>query len=204
MVTCLPLAFVPDQSIILANKWPKDWWNHYLENKFAEHDPIIQACLRSDTPLQWDENTPDFKGPTDNLEQVHQIRRDAIRFGMRRGFVVPIHRAYGFCGAVSYIGKNLEIDEKERPLLHLVSLYAFEHIYKLSGYEKSKVSILTKRERELTLWAAKGKTTDQMSDLIGITPRTVTMHLQNATKKLGASNRIHLVARALQLGQIEI
>ena len=204
IVTCLPLSDVAAKSFILANKWPEDWWHHYLENNFAQDDPVVQECMRSDTPLEWDENTPDYQEPGVNLERAHKIRQDADAFGLRRGFVIPIHRAHGFCGAVSYIGKHLEIPQEDKPLLHLVSIYAFEHLFKLSGLEHSKITFLTEREKEVTQWAARGMTSDQISDLVGITPRTVIMHLQNAAKKLGASNRTHLVARALQLAQIDI
>ena len=191
------------QAIVLANKWPKPWWNHYLRNNFLEHDQVIKECLRNDAIIQWDENTPDYQGQSDDLEKVHQIRADADEFGLRRGFVVPIHRAQGFCGAVSYVGMDIEIGDRDKPLLHLISIYAFEHLYKLSELEPVHINVLTPREKEVTQWAAKGKTTEQIANLIAITPRTVIMHLQNAARKLGASNRTHLVARALQLGHIE-
>ena len=80
--------------------------------------------------IQWDENTPDYQGPTGDLEKTRQIRQDANAFGLQRGFVVPIHRAHGFCGAVSYVGWDLDLHEEDKPLLHLISIYAFEHLFK--------------------------------------------------------------------------
>ncbi|MGP0092297.1 MAG: LuxR C-terminal-related transcriptional regulator, partial [Xanthobacteraceae bacterium] len=56
---------------------------------------------------------------------------------------------------------------------------------------------LSPREREVLSWAAQGKTTQEISETLGITPRTVEEHVTAASRKLGAANRTHAVAIAL-------
>ncbi len=59
------------------------------------------------------------------------------------------------------------------------------------------------RERECLTWAANGKTSWEISQILGVTESTIIYHLRNATRKLNAANRLHAVAKALQASIIE-
>jgi DNA-binding CsgD family transcriptional regulator len=61
---------------------------------------------------------------------------------------------------------------------------------------------LTPREQECLLWVTEGKTTWETSQILNISERTVTFHLQNTVDKLGVVNRQQAVARAVALGII--
>ncbi len=65
-------------------------------------------------------------------------------------------------------------------------------------------SVVSTRERDCLQWAAKGKTSWEMSQILGISESTIIYHLRNATKKLDAANRMHAVAKALKAELIEI
>ncbi|WP_162136944.1 helix-turn-helix transcriptional regulator [Magnetospirillum molischianum] len=64
--------------------------------------------------------------------------------------------------------------------------------------------ILSARERECLGWSALGLTTDVIAFKLCISGRTVRFHLTNAMSKLRASNRSHAIARALQMGLIQL
>ncbi|RCN56184.1 helix-turn-helix domain-containing protein [Acidiferrobacter thiooxydans] len=49
----------------------------------------------------------------------------------------------------------------------------------------------------------KGKTSWEIAKLLGITERTTIFHLNNTTKKLGAINWQHAVAKALMLNIVK-
>jgi DNA-binding CsgD family transcriptional regulator len=57
---------------------------------------------------------------------------------------------------------------------------------------------LTLREREVLWWAAQGKSALDIAAILAITKRTVDEHIQNATRRLGASNRTQAVVIALR------
>ncbi len=59
-------------------------------------------------------------------------------------------------------------------------------------------SQISARERECLQWAAKGKTSWEISQILGVTESTIIYHLRNATRKLDAANRLHAVTKALQ------
>ena len=55
---------------------------------------------------------------------------------------------------------------------------------------------LTRRERECLEWCAQGLTTKEIAVQLSRSAATVTLHLENAARKLGARNRAQAVARA--------
>jgi DNA-binding CsgD family transcriptional regulator len=65
-------------------------------------------------------------------------------------------------------------------------------------------SSMTPRELEVLCWTAQGKSAKQIGDILGIGKRTVDEHAQSAMRKLGAANRAHAVAIALQNGLLEV
>lgn len=68
----------------------------------------------------------------------------------------------------------------------------------------SKQTSLTKREKECLSWTAGGKTSWEISVILGISESTATFHLRNAGVKLNANNRTHAVAKAMHEGLIEL
>ncbi len=59
-----------------------------------------------------------------------------------------------------------------------------------------KLAMLNDREIEVLTWVARGKTSVEIADLIGLTKRTVDFHLDNARVKLGAATRTEAAIKA--------
>ncbi|HVJ51798.1 MAG TPA: response regulator [Aliidongia sp.] len=57
---------------------------------------------------------------------------------------------------------------------------------------------LTAREAEVLSWIARGKSNRDMSDILGISPRTVNKHLEQIFAKLGVENRASAAAAAVR------
>ena len=57
---------------------------------------------------------------------------------------------------------------------------------------------LTHREAEVLLWIARGKSNRDMSEILGISPRTVNKHLEQIFTKLGVENRASAAAKAVR------
>lgn len=67
--------------------------------------------------------------------------------------------------------------------------------------KKGKVK-LTPREHEVLRWASEGKTSQEISTILGISPKTVNLHADNSINKLNAANRTNAVVRAIRMGLI--
>lgn len=66
----------------------------------------------------------------------------------------------------------------------------------------SKAKKLTNREKECLQLATRGFASKRIAAELGICEATVVFHFGNATRKLGAANRLEAVAVALRRGLI--
>jgi DNA-binding response OmpR family regulator len=57
---------------------------------------------------------------------------------------------------------------------------------------------LSDREVETLTWAARGKTSAEIAQILGTTKRTIDFHIDNARGKLGVANRTEAVMKAAQ------
>jgi DNA-binding response OmpR family regulator len=55
---------------------------------------------------------------------------------------------------------------------------------------------LNDREVEVLTWVARGKTSSEIAQIIGLTKRTIDFHIDNARNKLGAATRTEAVIKA--------
>ena len=71
---------------------------------------------------------------------------------------------------------------------------------RLAGIARSglwpKLPDLNDREVEILTWVARGKTSAEIAQIIGLTKRTIDFHIDNARAKLGAATRTEAVIKA--------
>lgn len=58
---------------------------------------------------------------------------------------------------------------------------------------------LTEREAEVSYWLAQGKTNREIAQILEMSPRTVSKHLETVFRKLGVENRTSAAARCIQV-----
>ncbi|WP_113381658.1 helix-turn-helix domain-containing protein [Agrobacterium pusense] len=68
--------------------------------------------------------------------------------------------------------------------------------------EIDKETRLTRREKEVLLWAAKGKTAWETAVILNISRTTVLSHLKNARIKLDTTNVAQTIAEAISRSEI--
>src|SRR5690606_36990124 len=69
--------------------------------------------------------------------------------------------------------------------------------------EAQETSEVTPREKEVLQFVAKGVSTKQIADELGISIRTVESHRINMLKKLRVSNSAELIKKAIKLNLID-
>jgi len=194
IVTGLPN---PDQrfsQMVLAKKWPAEWFSLYTEKNYDRVDPVIRMCRNTVNPFEWSEAPYDAELEPGAVE----VMRRATDFRMSHGFVVPIHGLTGYEAGVSLGGEHLDLNARSKPALHLIAMYGFDHIRRLLAPSTHPSARLTPREREVIAWASQGKSAWEIGEILNITQRTAEEHLATAARKLGAVNRTHAVAIAIR------
>jgi DNA-binding NarL/FixJ family response regulator len=78
---------------------------------------------------------------------------------------------------------------------------------RLAGIARSalwpKTIELNDREVEVLTWVARGKTSMEIAQILGLTKRTIDFHIDNARTKLGAATRTEAVIKAANARLIE-
>jgi LuxR family quorum-sensing system transcriptional regulator SolR len=87
---------------------------------------------------------------------------------------------------------------KMRWLTNMAHIALFRRL--VSELGDGPTSALTPREVEVLQWTADGKTAGEISDILSVSEHTVTFHVGNAMRKLGASNKTAAFVKATVLG----
>jgi LuxR family quorum sensing-dependent transcriptional regulator len=187
------------EDVVLGSRWPEEWFNLYARNDFIKHDPLIPPVKRTQMPFEWGQSF--YQGPDARAVEVLDRAAD---FGLKQGFMVPIHGVGRSTGLVSMSGSHPDLAAQTKPALHLMALYAFEHLRRLIEPTSNEKLPLTEREREVLAWVAQGKSAWEIGEILNIAKRTVDDHAQTVFFKLGAVNRTHAVAIAMRDGLIHL
>jgi DNA-binding response OmpR family regulator len=99
-------------------------------------------------------------------------------------------------GADDYVTKPIDFDVLEAIIRTRLARAARSEIW------PSDVR-LSDREVETLTWAARGKTSAEIAQILGTTKRTIDFHMDNARSKLGVANRTSAVLKAAKNRLIE-
>ena len=105
--------------------------------------------------------------------------------------------AAGEWSAFVFDRQRRDFTERDRLILDLL----FPHLVQLRDRARIRSLIppgqaeLTRREREIMVWVARGKRNVEIARILWVAPGTVRKHLDNVYAKLGVSNRTEAVAR---------
>ncbi len=198
IVTGLPNPDQRFEQVVLAKRWPAEWFRLYAAKQYINVDPVARLCRKSFNPFEWSEAPYD----PERDPRAREVMQRAADFSMSNGFIVPIHgRGYDAC--VSLGGAELDLNVRSKPAIHLMAMYGFDRVRRLLDPERLRPRSLTARERETLAWASQGKSAWETGEILGISQRTVEEHLAAARRKLGAVNRVHAVAIGIRERVIE-
>jgi DNA-binding CsgD family transcriptional regulator len=181
----------------LFGDFPRDWLAHYERLSYFDVDPVVHHCRQHTTPCLWS------VGASTRLPgHTTEFFREAADFGLRSGVGLPIHGPGGHWSMVSVAtGSKASGPPPLQALgqLHLLAAFVHEAGQRFTPGATQETVHLTVRELDSLRWAAEGKTSWEIGQLIGIAECTVIFHLNNAAKKLGVIGRRQAVTRAIAL-----
>lgn len=191
----------PDVTIF--NGCPQAWVDAYTQANFFAIDPVVHRGMEQSTPILWADLL--VQGACD--EQSLAVMTLAQEAGLRDGITFPWHGANGHVGLLSLITCTPRTREQwlsAVPFLSWLSMHIFEAVVRVCLVGESSHDALSLRELEVCRWAAEGKQTSDIAQILGISPRTVTFHLNNVVTKLGASSKCQAISWALKQGVVRL
>ncbi|WP_339141025.1 helix-turn-helix transcriptional regulator [Pseudoalteromonas galatheae] len=139
------------------------------------------------------EDTLNLDAAYENCKESHTPYAIKVK-GSEYGLMVPLRGVSGIVGCV-LITSDSYIDSRQQEwhwsILGLHLLQALKR-----SFSKDKIKI-TKRERDCILWASEGKTSWEISQILGISERTVNFHLNNCIEKTNSANRQQAIVKYL-------
>jgi DNA-binding CsgD family transcriptional regulator len=177
--------------------FPKGWIQEYLSRNYMNSDIVVQENFTNYRLQKWSD-----------VKKSCEIKSLCIDFGMRKGYThgsrpSPTDK-YG--SMFNFSGPSMEYGIRTEVILEIVTPHlhqALSHIFSKKRPDAGK-AILSAREREVLDWLKQGKSSWDISVILGISERTVNFHVYNIMKKLDVSNRPQAVAVAAHLGLVDI
>ncbi|GLR73874.1 transcriptional regulator [Aliivibrio sifiae] len=196
-----PKSMIKSDVLILDN-YPKQWRDYYDEENLIKYDPIVDYCLSNHSPISWhifDKKTQKKSKPN--------VIKEAKTSGLHSGFSFPIHTINGGFGMISFAhsnkGKNIDYVYSNACMnIPPIIPALLDSYHRINQNEPTSSTYLTKREKECLSWACEGKSSWEISKILGCAERTVTFHLTNSQTKLGTNNRCQSVSKAILTGAI--
>jgi DNA-binding CsgD family transcriptional regulator len=180
--------------------WPDDWGAHYLEQQHYNHDRVVRHAILNPSPVHW----LNAQSDRDMARNEKRLFGEAREFGLKDGFITPVHQIDGNVASVSLTSaERLELSPADQAALRLLSLYYCMFGLRLKHTCGNRVK-LTKRELQCLQWVRAGKSSWEISELLGMSERTVNFHVQNACKRLNVKTRHQAIIEAIMQGQISL
>lgn len=186
----------------LISSYPKSWTGRYFDLHYEQLDPVVRRARLEHDLFSWGSGG---STPAGTREQ-RKFFEEATTFGIESGITVPIRGGFGRMAAFTMATDDRSMRPehlvaKSKDVVQLVGLYFHTHLAARLVAENDQPSadgVLTQRERQCLAWAARGKTVADTAILVGIAPRTIVFHLENARRKFGATSIAQCVAEALR------
>lgn len=190
-----------DVSIMTSvNTYSRMWQVRYFLRRYTVIDPIVRHGSAAVLPFDWEVVHGD--DPT-----ILQFLADATRHGVgRNGLSIPVRNRKNTHSLISFTS-DMPRDEwedfKSSNMTYLQQLSALiDSAASIDANLPQSAVKLSLREEQCLVWAARGKTYQEVAEILGLSLGSVKTHLDTARHKLRCINLTHAVGVAVATGVI--
>jgi len=192
-----PVPFTRPKTFFYCN-YPQKWVEYYLQENFAQSDPVLKKCGSPGVVWQWTDDA------ADSGQQVFDAARE---HGIYQGVscsVLAKNRAIGILSlSTADPSKNMALTTEIELKLQYISELAMAALIKVNDISMSIARLeLSERELEILKWTAEGKTSAEISLILSISENTVNFHQKNMQKRFNAPNKTQVASYAAAIGLI--
>lgn len=183
---------------IRLHNYPAKWADFYDKHALGVSDPVHRASHKSSLGFPWS-RIGDMIPMTVGDRRVLALGTEQ---GIGDGFTVPANVPGETLGSCSFANAaHRPLPEANLPLAQLAGLFAFEAARRLWSTrtvdDEAPAPVLTDRQRDCILWAARGKGDWEISRILGVSEETVARHIKQACERYGVHKRSLLAIRTL-------
>lgn len=182
--------------------YPSSWVQHYLSQEYLRIDPVIIGCFQRFHPVDW-------KALDWSSKAAITFRSEAVAAGVgNQGYSIPIRGPRGQFALFSLSNNDTDDDWAAFSEKHRRDLILCAHSFNQKALEievrrmPEPVKPLSGREVDVLTYLAMGYSRGQVAQTLNISEHTLRAYVESARFKLGATNTMHAVARAVAEGLI--
>lgn len=189
--------FDPREKPFHLSNVPEAWEAHYSQHRYYDQDPIMLFALSNLMPERWS----NIVRRSQMTPKQHKIINEAKDSGLGDGVIIPVHGPGGEFAVLSLTHdesakqtkSNVELDDAA---LHMFALRFHNIVRNRNKAGPAEIPAdLTNREIDVLFWTAEGKSSWDISQILGISESTVNFHVNSAKRKLGVYSKPHAVAK---------
>lgn len=188
---------------VAVHNAPLAYLQTFEDLSISKRDPIAQHCKRNTVPIIWGQHTY-------LNHNVVELWEHQAHYGYCNGIAMALHLPEGRHFLIG-VDRDQELPSDSGELtrivadLQLFAVHAQDTALRVLVSEAARPELpaLTPRELEVLRWTMDGKTSSEISMMLGIGDRTTVFHLQNAMQKLNCNSKHVAVIKALRLGLIQ-
>ena len=186
------------QSVSVVSSWPTELVARYDRSALLSSSPVFGRIAASTLPFALDLEQQ-ATGKSGRELEILALFRD---YSMPRFAIFPVCDPEGQRGMVSFYGDRSLPTDQEMLELTMLAIQVFDRLYQIGRSEHRPGEDLTEREIDCLNWTAAGKTSAEISEILGLSEHTINHYLNRATRKLDTVNRTQAVAKAIRTGII--
>jgi LuxR family transcriptional regulator, quorum-sensing system regulator CviR len=188
----------------INTSFPEEFLELYMARDLQKYDPVLKAIFsRFDLFYYQDVIAHYYSTTPPEMRRGDEL---AYEFGVKSGYGYGLKNSGDSKGSFfCFAGKNVKRDLRTEVLLNLILPHLHQALCRISPRNTfTSEPSLSNRELEILKWLKNGKSTWDISIILGISERTVKFHVNNIMHKLDASNRTHAVVIALEKRLIDL
>lgn len=188
-----------DCDVVIINiTYPEEWLDLYVRNNFCEIDPVAKENFTAFKVQYWADTYRKYGHPEEFIELAEQ-------FNLREGYTCGVGDHTGRGGSLFSLAGEVQDHPRNRSILGTLAPHLHQALSRVAAGPQGKTNvILSAREKEILTWIRQGKSSWEISVILGISERTVKFHVSTVMGKLDAVSRSHAVAIAMSMGLIAV
>jgi DNA-binding CsgD family transcriptional regulator len=185
-----------DTSILTASvTYSKEWTLRYFLRQYVNTDPVIAHGRNAVLPFDWEILS-------DGNPSALAFFADAANHGVgRNGLSIPVRNRKGIFSLVSFSSDYSRVEWEQYKAQNMAKLQLLSCLIDSAANINFKLPTppvkLSRREEQCLIWAARGKTYQEIGEILDLTFGSVKTHLDSARRKLHCMNLTHAAAVAV-------
>lgn len=193
-------AAIDAHTKVRTHGFPDDWVSAYVREKLFLIDPIPDLAMRSTRPFFWSETAQLTMLATEQSAYLDALAATGIGDGLAIQVFGPSLRN-GYFG-LGFGEKRRHLPAGEIAQHCMVCQIAHLRVCDLMPAPLAERPMLSRREREVLEWIARGKSNSVIGEILQVSTHTVDQYLRRIFAKLGVSDRTTAAIRGVGAGLV--